>query len=94
MAESNRGHSVSRRSAYRGVAEVSVYVDPDHSGKGAGRQLLDALVAASENAVLWMQGCGENRSHGRWLTAGCATHEAAKQDRGAGHGCDRKQTKR
>ena len=44
---------VSRRCAYRGVAEVSVYVDPAVGGRGVGRALLRALVRESERAGLW-----------------------------------------
>ena len=35
---------VSDRCAYAGVVENSVYVDPDHQGRGVGRLLLDALI--------------------------------------------------
>ena len=44
---------VSRRTVYRGVAEVSVYVDPESSGNGFGGTLLGALVEASERAGVW-----------------------------------------
>jgi len=44
---------VSRRKAYAGVAEVSVYVSQDHRGTGIGRQLLDALIAQSEKHGIW-----------------------------------------
>jgi len=44
---------VSKRSCYRGVAEVSVYVARDARWKGLGRRLLDALVEASERAGFW-----------------------------------------
>jgi L-amino acid N-acyltransferase YncA len=44
---------VSPRSVYAGVAEVSVYVAEDAQGRGVGRTLLEALVAASEEAGLW-----------------------------------------
>lgn len=44
---------VSSRPVYRGVAEVSVYVDPDHARRGIGRALLLALVDASERAGIW-----------------------------------------
>ena len=44
---------VSTRPAYRGVAEVSVYVAPEAQGKGIGRALLSALVERSENADIW-----------------------------------------
>lgn len=44
---------VSDRCAYRGVAEVSVYVADAARGRGVGRVLLEALVAASEARGLW-----------------------------------------
>ncbi len=44
---------VSGRCVYAGVAEVSVYVNTTARGRGLGKQLLTALVAASEAAGLW-----------------------------------------
>ncbi len=44
---------VSTRCVYGGVAEVSVYTDPDRRGRGVGRLLLSQLVSASEEAGLW-----------------------------------------
>jgi L-amino acid N-acyltransferase YncA len=44
---------VSRRAAYSGVAEVSVYVSAAARGRGVGRALLRALVAASEAHGVW-----------------------------------------
>jgi len=44
---------VSGRCVYGGVAEVSVYVAGAARGRGVGRQLLAALVAASEAHGLW-----------------------------------------
>jgi phosphinothricin acetyltransferase len=44
---------VSRRAAYRGVAEVSVYVAADARGHGVGTVLLRALIDAAEHAGLW-----------------------------------------
>ncbi|MCT9820748.1 GNAT family N-acetyltransferase [Microbacterium sp. W1N] len=44
---------VSTRSAYRGVIEHSVYVDPSHHGQGIGRTLLVALIAAADGAGYW-----------------------------------------
>ena len=41
---------VSSRAAYRGVAEVSIYVGAAHRGKTVGTQLLEALVSESERA--------------------------------------------
>ena len=40
---------VSGRCVYAGVAEVSVYVDANSRGQGLGEQLLQALIAESEN---------------------------------------------
>ncbi len=44
---------VSGRCVYAGVAEVSVYVAEQARGRGAGRQLLAALVSTSEQHGLW-----------------------------------------
>jgi L-amino acid N-acyltransferase YncA len=44
---------VSRRQAYTGVAEVSVYVAASHRNAGVGRALLDALIAESEGKDIW-----------------------------------------
>jgi L-amino acid N-acyltransferase YncA len=63
---------VSERCCYSGVVENSVYVDPDHGGRGVGRRLLEALIVASEAAGNWTIQTGifpEN-------TASLALHEA------------------
>lgn len=44
---------VSSRCVYAGVGEVSVYVDPAHSGKGIGLILLNELVKQSEAEGIW-----------------------------------------
>lgn len=44
---------VSRRQAYAGVAEVSVYVAASHRQAGVGRALLEALIADSERKGIW-----------------------------------------
>lgn len=44
---------VSTRTAYHGVAEVSVYVAADVRGRGVGRALLEVLIAGSEAAGFW-----------------------------------------
>jgi phosphinothricin acetyltransferase len=41
------------RSAYRGVAEESVYVHPEAQGRGIGRALLDTAITSSERAGFW-----------------------------------------
>jgi len=43
----------SRRAAYAGVAEVSVYVAERARGRGIGKLLLTELVARSEAAGIW-----------------------------------------
>ncbi|GKW46970.1 GNAT family N-acetyltransferase [Planococcus sp. NCCP-2050] len=45
--------AVSSRQVYKGVGEVSVYVDPAHKGKGIGMALLQALICASEAQGFW-----------------------------------------
>jgi L-amino acid N-acyltransferase YncA len=45
--------SISRRQAYKGVAEVSVYVATAARGNGAGRALLQALIQESESNGIW-----------------------------------------
>jgi L-amino acid N-acyltransferase YncA len=63
---------VSGRCVYAGVAEVSVYVSAASRGRGLGKQLLAALVTASETAGLWTLQAGifpEN-------TASIAIHKA------------------
>jgi phosphinothricin acetyltransferase len=62
----------STRSVYRGVGEVSIYVDPAFARRGVGRALLCALVEASEHAGFWTLQAGifpEN-------TASIALHES------------------
>ena len=64
---------VSDRCVYSGVAENSVYIHPDHRGRGVGGDLLDALVSGAERAGYWTIQTGifpEN-------TASIATHERA-----------------
>jgi L-amino acid N-acyltransferase YncA len=44
---------VQRKSAYRGVAEGSLYVREDVRGTGVGRRLTEAMIEASEAAGIW-----------------------------------------
>lgn len=64
--------AISARACYRGVAELSVYVASAAQGKGIGRQLLLALIEASEAAGFWtLQGTINRRN-----TASIALHKA------------------
>jgi phosphinothricin acetyltransferase len=78
---------VSRRDAYRGVAEVSVYVARDAQGKGVGRKLLEGLIAASEHAGYWTLQASvfpENVATLR-LHARCGFREVGRRERIARH---------
>ena len=44
---------VSARHCYRGVAELSIYVDPDCLGRGIGGALMERLVEESEAEGIW-----------------------------------------
>jgi len=44
---------VQRKSAYRGVAEGSLYVREDARGAGVGRKLTEAMVEAADAAGIW-----------------------------------------
>lgn len=44
---------VSSRDVYRGVAEVSVYVNTNYGGRGIGTKLLQKLIIESENEGFW-----------------------------------------
>ena len=44
---------VSKRSAYSGVAELTVYVTESERGRGSGRALLEALIEESEQNGIW-----------------------------------------
>ena len=45
---------VSKRKAYRGVAELSISVKEESRGRGIGRALLETLVENSERNEIWM----------------------------------------
>ncbi|MGZ5255312.1 MAG: N-acetyltransferase family protein [Flavitalea sp.] len=43
----------SSRECYKGVCELSIYVDPDFSGNGIGSSLLDTVIQSSEENGIW-----------------------------------------
>ena len=63
----------SSREVYRGVAAVSIYVDPAARRRGVGRALLEELIRGSERVGIWTLEAGifpEN-------TPSVALHESA-----------------
>jgi L-amino acid N-acyltransferase YncA len=44
---------VSGRCVYAGVAEISVYIAPDHRGQKVGEAMLKALIDSSEGNNIW-----------------------------------------
>jgi phosphinothricin acetyltransferase len=78
---------VSRRRCYNGVAEVSVYVAVSHRGRGIGKALLQAVIAASEAHGIWtLQGSTfpENAASLR-LQAACGFLVVGRRERIARH---------
>jgi phosphinothricin acetyltransferase len=74
---------VSGRCCYAGVAETSVYIDPEHRGKGVGRQLLLTTIAESERRGIWtLQGgaFAENEASLR-LQRACGFRVVGKRER-------------
>jgi len=45
---------ISKRQVYRGVAEVSIYIDVKQMGQGVGKKLLTELISHSETTGIWM----------------------------------------
>lgn len=45
---------ISSREVYKGVVEVSVYIDPNVSGQGIGAKLLDHLKEQAKQQGVWM----------------------------------------
>jgi phosphinothricin acetyltransferase len=44
---------VSARLAYKGVAEISIYLDTDFLGKGIGSRLMEKAILSSEQQGIW-----------------------------------------
>jgi L-amino acid N-acyltransferase YncA len=45
--------AVSKRDAYRGVAEVSIYLDENNLGGGLGSMLMEKVITSSELNGIW-----------------------------------------
>lgn len=45
--------SVSKRKVYHGVAEDTIYIDPEYHGKNVGKTLLQHLIMESEKKGFW-----------------------------------------
>ena len=75
--------AISARPVYAGVTEVSVYVAEAARGHRLGRALLQALVAASEEAGIWTLQAGifpENQAS-LALHAACGFREVGRRER-------------
>ena len=44
---------VSTRLVYKGIAEISIYIDKDFFGKGIGSLLMDIVIMSSEEQGIW-----------------------------------------
>lgn len=74
---------VSKRSAYRGVAELTVYVTASARGQGVGRALLEALINESEKNGIWTLQASifpENAASVK-LHVACGFREVGKRER-------------
>lgn len=45
--------ATSNRVVYKGINEESIYISPEHSGKGIGKLLMNALIEESEKHGVW-----------------------------------------
>lgn len=61
----------SRRRAYKGVAEISIYIDGANKGRGVGKALLLELIRCSEGCGFWTLQSGIIREN----TASIRLHE-------------------
>ena len=44
---------MSSRRCFRGVAEISIYLDGAYTGQGIGRTLMNEMITQSEEAGIW-----------------------------------------
>jgi L-amino acid N-acyltransferase YncA len=74
---------ISKREAYRGVAEVSIYISEISRGQGVGKSLLRRLIESSENDGIWTLQAGifaENEASIK-LHLACGFHLVGKRER-------------
>ena len=78
---------VSERCVYAGVVEHSVYVAPQHAGRGVGRALLEALIASSEAAGIWtiQTGIFPENTASLALHEGCGFRVVGRRERVGRH---------
>lgn len=74
---------VSSRTAYAGVAEVSIYVAAAERGAGIGKSLMQAVIAASEANGIWMLQAAvfPENSATIALHRGCGFREVGRRER-------------
>jgi phosphinothricin acetyltransferase len=74
---------VSERCVYQGVAETSIYVSTVARGRGVGRKLLLALIAASEDAGIWTLQAGifPENAPSLALHKACGFREVGRRER-------------
>ena len=74
------------RACYAGVAEFSIYLDRGARGRGAGRQLLEALVDAARECGYWklVSRIFPSNTASRALCRACGFREVGVYEK---HGC-------
>jgi L-amino acid N-acyltransferase YncA len=74
---------ISKREAYSGVAEVSIYIHEKYRGQGVGKALLKTLIESSENDGIWTLQAGifaENEASIN-LHLACGFHFVGRRER-------------
>lgn len=74
---------VSGRCVYAGVAEVSIYIDANHKGKGIGTALLKEVIKRSEEEGYWtlQSGIIKENTASRELHKKCGFREIGYRER-------------
>jgi phosphinothricin acetyltransferase len=73
----------SSRCVYAGVAEVSIYIDPEYKHQGIGTKLLKNLIQQSEKEGFWSLQAGiiKENTHSRELHQKCEFRELGFRER-------------